>query len=50
MATDFRKMEKEQYRLMIRFLFLEGKLHSEIKEHLDAVHGDSSPFMATVKN
>ena len=35
---------------MIRFLFLEGKSRSEIKERLDAVYGDSSPSMATVKN
>jgi len=41
-------MEKEQYRSVIRFLFLEGKLRSEIKERLDVVY--SSPSMATVKN
>ena len=35
---------------MIRFLFLEGKLRSEIKVRLDAVYGDSAPSMATVKN
>ena len=35
---------------MIWFLFLEGKSCSEIKERLDAVYGDSSPSMATVKN
>ena len=35
---------------MIRFLFLEGKSRSEIKERLDAVYNDSSPSMATVKN
>ena len=50
MSVDFRKMEKEQYRSVIRFLFLEGKSRSEIKERLDAVYGDSSPSMATVKN
>lgn len=43
-------MEKEQYRSVIRFLFLEGKTRSEIKDRLDAVYGDSSPSMATVKN
>lgn len=43
-------MEKEQYRSVIRFLFLEGKSRSEIKERLDAVYGDSSRSMATVKN
>ena len=35
---------------MIRFLFLEGKSRSEIEEHLDAVYGDSSPLMVTVRN
>ena len=35
---------------MIRFLFLEGKSRSEIKERLGAVYGDSSPSRATVKN
>ena len=43
-------MEKEQYGSVIRFLFLEGKSRSEIKQRLDAVYGDSSPSMATVKN
>jgi len=49
-SATFRKMEKEQYRSVIRFLFLEGKSRSEIKERLDAVYGDSSPSMATIKN
>jgi len=35
---------------VIRFLFLEGKSHNKIKERLDAVYGDSSSSMATVKN
>jgi len=43
-------MEKVQYWSVIRFLFLEGKSRSEIKERLDAVYGDSSSSMATVKN
>ena len=43
-------MEKEQHRSVIRFLFLEGKSRSDFKEILDAVYGDSSPSMATVKN
>jgi len=33
-SADFRKMEKEQYRSVIQFLFLEGKSRSEIKERL----------------
>jgi len=43
-------MEKEQYRSVIQFLFLERKSRSEMKKRLDAVYGDSSPSMATVKN
>ena len=43
-------MEKEKYRSVIRFLSLEGKSRSEIKERLDAVYGDTSPLMVTVKN
>ena len=50
MSADFRKMEKEQYRSVIRFSFLEGKSRNEIKERLDAVYGESSLSMATVKN
>ena len=49
MFADFTKMEKQRYRSMIRFLFLEGKSRSEIKERLDAAYGDSSPSMAIVK-
>ena len=48
--ADFRKMEKEQYRSVIWFLFLEEKSRSEIKERLDAVYGDSYPSIATIKN
>ena len=50
MSEDFTKLEKQQYRSVIRFLFLEGKSRSEIKERLDAVYGDFSPSMETVKN
>ena len=48
-SASFLKMEKEQYRSVIRFLFLEGKSRSEIKARLDAVYHESSPSMATVK-
>jgi len=48
--ADFRKLDKEQYRSVIRFLFLEGKSRSEVKERLDAVYGDLFPSIATVKN
>lgn len=45
----FAKMEKEQYRSVIRFLFLDGKKCEEIKTKLDAVYGDTSPSMTTVR-
>ena len=48
-VPGFYKMVKEQYLSVIRFLFLEGKSRSEIKERLNGVYGDSSPPMATVK-
>ena len=43
-------MEKEQYRSVTGFLFFGGKSRNEMKECLDAMYGDSSPSMATVKN
>ena len=49
-SAELSKMQKEQYLSVIRFLFLEGKSRSEIKERLDAVYGDSSPSMVTVKS
>ncbi|KYQ51377.1 hypothetical protein ALC60_09543 [Trachymyrmex zeteki] len=42
-------MEKEQYRSVIRFLFLDGKTCEEIKTKLDAVYGNPSPSMTTVR-
>ncbi|KAG5314512.1 SETMR methyltransferase, partial [Acromyrmex insinuator] len=41
-------MEKEQYRSMIYFLFLDGKTCEEIKTKLNAVYENSSPPMTTV--
>ena len=49
-VADFRKMEKEEYRSVDRFLFWKENRGSEIKERLGAVYGDSCPSMATVKN
>ncbi|KAF7276900.1 hypothetical protein GWI33_009672 [Rhynchophorus ferrugineus] len=43
-------MEKEQYRSVIRFFFLEGKSSRKIKERLDTVYGDSSHSRVIVKN
>lgn len=42
-------MEKEQYRSVIRFLFLKGKSRAEIKVDLDAMYGGASPSLATIK-
>ncbi|KYQ48235.1 hypothetical protein ALC60_12717 [Trachymyrmex zeteki] len=42
-------MEKEQYRSVIRFLFLDGKTCEEIKTKLDAVYGNPSPSMTIVR-
>ena len=42
-------MEKEQYRSVIRFSFLDGKTWDEIEAKLDAVYGDLSPSMPTVR-
>ncbi|KAK5646212.1 hypothetical protein RI129_004676 [Pyrocoelia pectoralis] len=42
-------MEKQQYRPVIRFLFLDGKTREKIKAKLDAVYGDLSPSMTTLR-
>ncbi|KYN09598.1 hypothetical protein ALC57_18290 [Trachymyrmex cornetzi] len=42
-------MEKEQYRSVIRFLFLDRKMCEEIKTKLDAVYGNSSLSMTTAR-
>ncbi|KAG5310832.1 SETMR methyltransferase, partial [Acromyrmex insinuator] len=42
-------MEKEQYRSVIRFLFLDGKTCEEIKTKFDAVYENSSPSMTIVR-
>ncbi|KAG5334134.1 SETMR methyltransferase, partial [Acromyrmex charruanus] len=38
-------MKKEQYRSVIRFLFLDGKTCKEIKTKLDVVYGNFTPSM-----
>lgn len=43
-------MEKEKYRTVIRFLFLEETLPSEIRYGLNSVYHDSYPWMLAVKN
>ena len=42
-------MEKEQYRSVIRFLFLDGKTCKEIKEKLHAVYKDNAPSIITIR-
>ena len=42
-------MDKIEYRSVIKFLTLEGCKPTEIKNRLDAVYGDSSPSLSTVK-
>ncbi|XP_018329299.1 uncharacterized protein LOC108739748 [Agrilus planipennis] len=42
-------MEKERYRSVTRFLFLDRKKFGEIKAKLDAVYGNTSPSMTTVR-
>lgn len=42
-------MEKEQYRSVIRFLFLEGKTCDEIKVRMQAVYHEYAPSMTTVR-
>jgi hypothetical protein len=34
---------------VIRFLFLDGKMSLEIEEKLEAVNGNLSPSMATIR-
>ena len=41
--------EKQQYRSVIRFLFLEGNMCEKIKEKLRAVYKDHAPTMAIIR-
>ena len=50
MSAYFIKMEKEQYRAVIRFLFLEGKSRRQNQKALGCRYGNSSPPMSTVKH
>jgi len=42
-------MEKEQYRSVIRFLFLDGKTCEEMKVKLHAIYKDHAPSMTTIR-
>lgn len=45
----FVKMEKIEYRAVIKYLQLKGNTPTQIKDELDAVYGDSAPSLTTVK-
>lgn len=45
----FVKMEKIEYRAVIKYLVLKGNTPTQIKDELDAVYGDSAPSFTTVK-
>jgi hypothetical protein len=45
----YSKIFKIEYRAVIKFLTKEGKCPAEIKQHLDAVYGESSSSYSTVK-
>ncbi|XP_036149093.1 protein GVQW3-like [Monomorium pharaonis] len=46
----FRKMERSEFRAVIKHLYLKGLTPKEIKTVLDEVHGTSAPVFATVYN
>ena len=43
------KMEKMEYRAVIKYLFLKDNTPTQIKDKLDSVYGDSAPSFTTVK-
>ena len=45
----FVKMEKIEYRAVIKYLFLKGNMPTQIKVELDTVYGDNAPSFTTVK-
>ena len=46
----FRKMEKSEFRAVIKHLYLKGLTPKEIKAKLDKIHGTSVPVFATRYN
>ena len=46
----FRKMEKSEFRAVIKHLYLKGLTPNKIKAELDEVHDTSAPALATVYN
>lgn len=47
--STFVKMRKNEYRAVIRYLFLKDNTPTQIKDELDYVYGDSAPSFTTVK-
>ena len=43
------KIDKIEYRAVIKYLFLKGNTPTQIKDELDSVYGDSAPSFTTVK-
>lgn len=43
------KIEKIEYRAVLKYWFLKGNTPTQIKDELDSVYGDSSPSFTTVK-
>ena len=43
------KMDKIEYRAVIKYLFLKGNTPTQIKDELNSVYGDSAPSFTTVK-
>ena len=44
----FRKMEKSEFRELIKHLYLNGSMPKEIKAELAEVHGTPAPVIAIV--
>jgi transposase len=42
------KMEKEEFRAVIKHFFIKGFSASEVKVELDSVHGNSAPHFSTI--
>src|SRR5436190_5865398 len=43
------KMDKIEYRAVIKYLFLKGNMPTQIKDELNSVYRDSAPSFTTVK-
>ncbi|GFV72493.1 HTH_48 domain-containing protein [Trichonephila clavipes] len=48
-VSVFVKMDKIEYRAVIKYLFLKGNTPTHIKDELDSVYGDSASSFTTVK-